>query len=109
MIVLITAAFFVAGFVCAEHAVLTTRTSTGAIAWSVSLVSVPFIAVPAYLVFGRNKFEGMVDAYEARQEEIDELATGMREGQSAYVYPAPDRPSVYRSLKALSRLASPVL
>ncbi len=102
MIAAITSAFYLAGFVCAAHAVLTTRTAQGAIAWSVSLVSVPFIAVPAYLVFGRDKFEGMVDAYESRQEEIDELAAEIRSGLEPFAYPAPDRPGVYRAMRALS-------
>lgn len=61
-IALVTTAFYLAGFLSAGHAILSSRTSQGAIAWSVSLMSIPFIAVPAYLVFGRFRFEGMIDA-----------------------------------------------
>ena len=50
-------AFYVSGIIAAIDAVMTTRTAPGAIAWSVSLASFPFMAVPAYLVFGRNKFD----------------------------------------------------
>lgn len=39
-------------------AILRSRTPQGATAWVMSLISFPFIAVPAYLCFGRNKFEG---------------------------------------------------
>ena len=53
----IALAFYVSGIIAAIDAVMTTRTAPGAIAWSVSLVSFPFVAVPAYLVFGRNKFD----------------------------------------------------
>ena len=102
MIAAITAVFYLAGLLCAAHAALTARTAQGAIAWSVSLVSMPFIAVPAYLVFGRDKFEGMVDAYEARQDEIDELTKSVRAGLEPWTYPAPDRPGVYRAMKSLS-------
>ena len=70
MIALLVTAFYVAGIIAAVHAVMTVRTSQGAVAWSVSLISFPMVAVPAYLVFGRSKFEGMVDAYESRQDEI---------------------------------------
>ncbi len=102
MLALITTVFYLAGFVCAGHAALTARTAQGAIAWSVSLVSLPFVAVPAYLVFGRSKFEGMIDAYEARQDEVDDLVDEIRVGLDDWTYPAPDRPSVYKALKALS-------
>ena len=70
MIAFIATAFYVAGIVAAAHAIMTTRTAPGAIAWSVSLVSIPFIAVPAYLVLGRSKFEGGVDAFNERRDEI---------------------------------------
>ena len=69
-----------------------------------SLVAIPFVAVPAYLVFGRGKFEGMVDAYEARQDEIDELGDRMRAGQAAYAIPATKTPGVYNALRSLSGL-----
>ena len=73
MIASIVTAFYVAGILAAVHAVMTTRTAPGAVAWSVSLVSMPFLAVPAYLVFGRNKFEGMVEIYEDRKDGPAEL------------------------------------
>ena len=102
MIALITTVFYLAGFIAAGHAVLTTRTAPGAIAWSVSLVSMPFVAVPAYLVFGRSKFKGGIEAYDARREEIDQRIVDIRSGLEAWTYPAPERPGVYRAVKALS-------
>ena len=102
IIALITTVFYLAGFLSAGHAILSSRTSQGAIAWSVSLVSIPFIAVPAYLVFGRNKFEGMVDAYEAKQDEIDGLITEIRANLEPWSRAAPSQPGAYRGLTALS-------
>ena len=58
---------------------MNTRTAQGAIAWSVSLISIPFVAIPAYLVFGRSKFEGSGVAYEQRKHEIDALVARIRE------------------------------
>ena len=55
---IIVAVFYIPGMVLAVQAVMTARTAQGAIAWSVSLVTFPFVSVPAYLVFGRSKFEG---------------------------------------------------
>lgn len=102
MIALLATVFYLAGFICAGHAILSVRTAQGAIAWSVSLVSIPFVAVPAYLVFGRSKFAGTVEAYEARQDEIDGLIGDMRAGLEPFAYPAPTRPGVYRAMRALS-------
>ena len=36
------------------------RTPQGAIAWALGLVTFPYLAVPAYWVFGRSKFHGFV-------------------------------------------------
>lgn len=53
---LLTAQVF--GFVSATQAVLETRTSQGAIAWVIVLISIPLIAVPAYWIFGRSHVNG---------------------------------------------------
>jgi cardiolipin synthase len=66
----------VAGAITSVHAVMETRTSQGAIAWVVSLNTVPYIALPAYLVFGRTKFNGYV---KKRQDKIEETNPLLRE------------------------------
>jgi cardiolipin synthase len=48
--------------IAAVHAGLTVRSSQGAVAWAVSLVAFPPLALPLYLVFGRNKFYGYIEA-----------------------------------------------
>jgi cardiolipin synthase len=55
----------VVGFVMAGRAVMTARTSQGAIAWAISLVTFPLFAVPLYLIFGRRRFERNVAARRA--------------------------------------------
>ena len=40
----------------AVHALMAQRTSQGAIAWSIALVTFPFATLPAYWVFGRSRF-----------------------------------------------------
>lgn len=61
---------FVALFITVSHvvgaftsvqAVMETRTSQGATAWAISLNTFPYIAVPAYWVFGRSTFDGYVN------------------------------------------------
>jgi cardiolipin synthase len=39
---------------------MSVRTPQGSIAWAVSLIALPYISVPAYWVFGRNKFNGYI-------------------------------------------------
>ena len=42
----------------ALEAILKTRTAQGAIAWFLSLIFMPLLVLPVYLVFGRRKFHG---------------------------------------------------
>ncbi|HHQ49040.1 MAG TPA: cardiolipin synthase [Acidobacteria bacterium] len=80
------------GFLSSIHAVMSTRTSQGAIAWAVSLNTFPYIAVPAYWILGRPRFQGYVTARQAGMVELqptieaaaagaDDLrASGLEEG-----------------------------
>ena len=72
----------VTGFVAVAHpagaltsvkAVMETRTSQGAIAWVISLNTIPYVAVPAYWVFGRSEFKGNVVARQADLEAVEKL------------------------------------
>ncbi|MGI9364025.1 MAG: cardiolipin synthase [Rhizobiaceae bacterium] len=58
--VIVTVVAFAVGIVCALIAIWESRTSQGAIAWAISLITVPFLSVPLYLVFGRRRFRGYV-------------------------------------------------
>ena len=46
------------GILAAVHAVMNARTAQGAIAWGISLLTFPWIALVLYAIFGRNKFKG---------------------------------------------------
>jgi cardiolipin synthase len=48
------------GILAAVHAVMNARTSQGAIAWAISLVTFPWLALALYAIFGRNRFNGYV-------------------------------------------------
>ncbi|KAA0011133.1 cardiolipin synthase [Billgrantia pellis] len=72
------------GAVSSLEALMTSRTSAGAIAWIVSLNTMPLVAVPTYWIFGRNKFEGYITSRrdddlrlsETLEEELEALRTG---------------------------------
>lgn len=50
----------VLGALTSIQAIMSTRTPQGTIAWAISLNTCPYLAVPAYWIFGRSKF----DSYE---------------------------------------------
>ncbi len=63
----------ITAIVTAVIAVHDTRTPQGAIAWAISLITFPLLALPMYWIFGRTKFNGYVDAMRAGQEEFHSL------------------------------------
>ena len=68
------------GLVSSVHAIMTVRTAQGAIAWAVSLNTFPYVAVPAYWIFGRRKFESY-----ANGPHVDPMrrgASGTAEGKT---------------------------
>ena len=63
----------ITAIITAVTAVRDTRTPQGAIAWAISLVSLPVISLPLYWVFGRNKFHGYVEAMRSGEERFMQL------------------------------------
>lgn len=61
LISLLTVAVHALGIIYAAHAVMNVRSSRGAIAWSISLITFPWLALPLYWVLGRNKFHGYAE------------------------------------------------
>ena len=60
------------GILTAARAVMVVRSSRGAIAWSISLITFPWLAIPLYWIFGNNEFqeyaEALQNAYTKQQE-----------------------------------------
>lgn len=59
------------------HALMTVRTSQGTIAWIVSLIAAPWIALPLYWIAGRSRFTGYVKARRGEDAELRKLAEDM--------------------------------
>jgi cardiolipin synthase len=67
------------GILTAIHAAVHARSSQGAIAWAVSLVTFPWVSLPLYWIFGRGKFHGYVEVLRAgRREHADRVEAVMR-------------------------------
>ena len=73
VIVALVVVFEILGILSAVHAIMSSRTPQGSIAWAVSLVTLPFVSVPAYWVFGRDKFQGYVLARQSQLELLDDV------------------------------------
>lgn len=58
------------GALTSVKAIMEVRTSQGAIAWAVSLNTFPYVAVPAYWVFGRSEFNGYVPRLRSDQAQV---------------------------------------
>ena len=56
--------------IASVHAIMNTRTSQGAIAWGISLVTFPWLALPLYAIFGRSKFQGYVTLRHIENDKI---------------------------------------
>ena len=61
----------VVGALTSVNAIMQTRTSQGAVAWVVSLNTLPYVAVPAYWVFGQSDFNGYVTARRNHEKELE--------------------------------------
>lgn len=92
-----------AGFVSSLDALMSTRTAPGAVAWIVSLNTLPYIAVPAYWVFGRTRFQGYVIA---RRDHESDLAIALSQQLAqlhAHRHPAPFESKDLRAVEALAK------
>src|SRR5882762_10126484 len=67
----------VLGVLTAIHAIMTARTSQGAIAWALLLITFPYVTLPAYGLFGRGKFQGYIKARRAGDSQIDHVARAL--------------------------------
>lgn len=66
------------------HALMHVRTSQGTIAWIICLVTLPYLAIPFYWVFGRNRFSGYVKARRADDTRLRNLAAELRGSLQVY-------------------------
>ncbi|HSG46524.1 MAG TPA: cardiolipin synthase [Longimicrobiales bacterium] len=72
------------GFITSLVALLRTRTAQGTLAWLVSLNALPWLALPAWWLFGRKRFEGYVSARRGEDRELSELAAKASQGARAF-------------------------
>jgi cardiolipin synthase len=67
----VAAIFHLLGLISAVKAIMESRTPQGAIAWALGLITFPYVAVPAYWIFGRSKFQGFVKLLRADKADTE--------------------------------------
>ena len=103
LVVALLALLQVMGLLSAVHAVLHTRTPQGAIAWSVSLVTIAPLAVPAYWFLGRSKFQGYVDARRDHSLLLADEHKRIIEQFTPFSVPAPEEFPEYEAIQTLAQ------
>lgn len=96
--------FYLAAILSAVEAIIKVRTAQGAIAWAISLITFPYIALPCYLVFGRSKFEGYLEQKQEIERETRQLLQQTHSALDEYVIDYSDELPLYNSLYNLSRV-----
>src|SRR5512133_2326962 len=76
---LAVAVFYIVGILHVLHALMHVRTSQGTIAWVISLVTVPFLAIPLYWLLGRTRFSGHVGGRRTMDERLHRLSEAMHQ------------------------------
>lgn len=93
------------GLATSMHALMTTRTAPGAIAWIVSLNTIPYVAVPAYWVFGRSKFQDYVSLRREKVASLEEtLQPELARFESLRMNWPEDSHRAFRAVEKLARL-----
>jgi cardiolipin synthase len=104
LITIAVLAGYVLAITAAVDAILTARTSQGAVAWVVSLLSLPYLAVPLYWVFGRNKFAGYYEQREQLENENRSLVRHAGKQFTDYLIQPAREQQMYTALLALARI-----
>jgi len=96
--------FYVLALVSALEAILRARTSQGAVAWAISLLALPYVAVPLYLVLGRNRFDGYLEQRDEIERESLRLLDEARDRIQAHLVGTSGDTPLYTSLFNLARM-----
>jgi cardiolipin synthase len=88
------------GVLNAAHAVMNVRSSQSAIAWSIALITFPWVAMPLYWILGRTRFRGYPEAIRRASAEYQTKLPYIRQHLEGYVKPLPT---------AVKTLAKPTL
>ncbi|RLC51246.1 MAG: cardiolipin synthase [Candidatus Cloacimonadota bacterium] len=77
--IVFVAVIYILGVIAALEAIWKGRTAQGSIAWVISLIIFPYLALPLYWIFGDRKFYGYVSARRSGDLKINHIANDLTE------------------------------
>ena len=95
---------YIIAIVSAIESIINVRTAQGTIAWVISLLTFPYLAVPLYLVLGRSKFDGYLEQKDEIEAETAELLENTQGNVQEHIIARSDNLPLYKSLFKLARL-----
>ena len=95
---------YISALACAVEVILKGRTSQGAIAWTISLLTFPMLSLPMYLIFGRNRFDGYLEKRDLIEQEAQRLIQRTSGRVEEHVIPISSDTPLYTSLFNLARM-----
>lgn len=99
---MIVGLFYLGSVACIYRILLTYRTTQGAIAWIISLLALPYITVPLFVVLGRSRFGGYVKARRMGEQALTDMLT--RFEKQAVSLTTPQQKQLDKQLQVLARL-----
>ena len=93
------------GIITAAHAVMVVRSSRGAIAWGISLITFPWLAIPLYWILGKNKFTEYAEALQSAYREHHQLVSQAYGAILEYKAVLPDK---FSALEKLTEVFTPL-
>ncbi len=97
-------ALYTVGLLHVLHALMNVRTSQGTVAWVVCLITVPFVAIPLYWLFGRSRFASHVGGRREQDELLARLSFEMEVGLRELEVDIPDDDAFERAARVLGGL-----
>jgi cardiolipin synthase A/B len=94
----------VLGVVSSVDALMSTRTAPGAVAWIGALNTFPYVAVPAYWVFGQQRFQGYVVGRRDVDTQLHHALEAKMASVYAHVEPTPGTQELMPALQRLAKL-----
>lgn len=101
---IVTPIAHIIGIVFSFDAIMRGRTSQGAVAWAISLLLFPYLAVPIYLVFGNRKFEGYIKARRSDNRQLHHIVQQLDKNLEAYKITYDSDAEVMRVFELLARM-----
>lgn len=97
-------AFYLVGILHVLHALMHVRTSQGTIAWVISLLTIPFLAIPMYWLLGRTRFSRHISGRREQDGRLGKLAATMHQRLRHCEVEIPDDDGFERAAQVLGGL-----